>query len=134
MIYLNNTVQIGRLTKDLDLQYTKADKAVVKFTLAVARKYNKDETDFIRCVAWEKTAENMKKYVGKGSLIGIEGSIQTDSYVKDDGTRVYTTEVICQFVQFLESKKDKQSFNDTVHQEINKTSAVDDEEKENLPF
>ena len=131
---MNNTVQIGRLTKDLDLQYTKADKAVVKFTLAVARKYNRDETDFIRCVAWEKTAEKMKKYVGKGSLIGIEGSIQTGSYDKDDGTRVYTTEVICQFVQFLESKKDKQSFNDTVHEEINKKSTVDDEEKENLPF
>lgn len=81
---------IGRLTKDLELKYTNSGKANTRFTLAVQR--NKDETDFINCVAWEKTAENIAEYFKKGSQIAVQGSIRTGSYEKD-GRTVYTTDV-----------------------------------------
>ena len=106
---INKVVLVGRLVKDVELRYTQSNKAVCKFTLAVNRTYNKDETDFILCVAWDKQAENMSKFVGKGRLLGIDGRIQTGSYDNKDGVRVYTTEVIADSVQFLDSKS---QFND----------------------
>lgn len=101
---INKVVLVGRLTKDIELRYTQSNKAYTKFTLAVNRTYNKDETDFIQCVAWDKSAENMSKFVGKGRLLGIDGRIQTGSYDNKDGVRVYTTEVIADSVQFLDKK------------------------------
>jgi|LGVE01.1.fsa_nt_gb single-strand DNA-binding protein len=113
---INAVVLVGRLTKDLELRYTTSNIAVCKFTLAVNRKFSKDETDFIQCVAWRQSAENMVKFVGKGSLIGIDGYIQTGSYDNKDGVRVYTTEVVANSVQFLEPKKD--TFNDQDSKDI----------------
>lgn len=81
---------IGRLTKDPELKYTNNGKGNTRFTLAVQR--NKDETDFINCVAWEKTAENIAEYFKKGSQIAVQGAIRTGSYEKD-GRTVYTTDV-----------------------------------------
>ena len=87
---MNNIVLIGRITKDPELKYTNNGKGNTRFTLAVQR--NKDETDFINCVAWEKTAENTAEYFKKGSQIAVQGSIRTGSYEKD-GRTVYTTDV-----------------------------------------
>lgn len=87
---MNNIVLIGRITKDPELKYTNNGKANTRFTLAVQR--NKDETDFINCVAWEKTAENIAEYFKKGSQIAVQGAIRTGSYEKD-GRTVYTTDV-----------------------------------------
>lgn len=87
---MNNIVLIGRITKDPELKYTNNGKGNTRFTLAVQR--NKDETDFINCVAWEKTAENIAEYFKKGSQIAVQGSIRTGSYEKD-GRTVYTTDV-----------------------------------------
>ena len=116
-LMINKVVLVGRLTKDVELRYTQSNKAVCKFTLAVNRTYNKDETDFILCVAWDKQAENMSKFVGKGRLLGIDGHIQTGSYDNKDGVRVYTTEVIADSVQFLDSKS---QFNDQDSEDIYK--------------
>lgn len=106
---INRTVLTGRLTKDVELRYTQSNIAVCKFTLAVNRTFTSDNgergVDYIQCVAFRKQAENMAKFVGKGSLVGVDGRIQTGSYDNKDNVRVYTTEVIADSVQYLESKK-----------------------------
>lgn len=87
---MNNIVLIGRITKDPELKYTNNGKGNTRFTLAVQR--NKDETDFVNCVAWEKTAENIAEYFKKGSQIAVQGAIRTGNYEKD-GRTVYTIDV-----------------------------------------
>ena len=105
---INRTILVGRLTKDPELRYTSSNLAVVKFTLAVNRTFTgpsgEREADFIQCVVWRKAAENLARFVKKGSLIGVEGRIQTGSYDDKDGIRKFTTEVVCDSVQFLEPK------------------------------
>lgn len=108
---INRVVLVGRLTKDPELRYTPNGVAVCTFTLAVNRPFTNQEgerdVDFINCVTWRKTAENLANYQKKGNLIGIEGRIQTRSYEGNDGKRRYITEVIAESVQFLEPKKDE---------------------------
>ncbi|MBU5594457.1 single-stranded DNA-binding protein [Amphibacillus sp. MSJ-3] len=105
---LNRVVLVGRLTKDPDLRYTASGVAVANFTVAVNRPFSNQqgdrEADFINCVIWRKPAENLANYMGKGSLVGVDGRIQTRSYDGQDGKRVYVTEVVADSVQFLESK------------------------------
>ncbi len=104
---MNHSFLVGRLTKDPEFEYTKSGIARARFTLAVNRPFkNKEgeqEADFISCVAWRKTAENLANFMTKGQLIGIEGRIETGSYEKN-GTRMYTTTVVAETVQFLEPK------------------------------
>jgi len=101
---LNRVVLVGRLTKDVDIRNTPNGKAVATFTLAVDRKYKKDEADFIPVVVWGKSAENCAEYIGKGSLVAVDGRIQTRNYEKD-GRKVYITEVIADDVRFLDKKR-----------------------------
>ena len=104
---MNKVQLIGRTTKDIECRYTsKTQKAVANFTLAVNRMRKDDGADFISCIAWGKTAENMEKYVKKGNLVGISGRIQTGSYDKD-GHKIYTTDVVVEEMEFLEKKQDK---------------------------
>ncbi len=131
---INRTILVGRLTKDVELRHTKDNKAVAKFTLAVNDRYKQDHTNFIMCVAWTKQAENMEKYVGKGSLVGIEGRIETGSYDNKEGFKVYTTEVVCDSVQFLEPKKEE-SYSEHVHRKVSEPSKpLDDVSEDDLPF
>lgn len=109
---INNVSLTGRLTRDPELKYTNSSNTpVLSFTLAVNRNFkNKQgdvEADFINCVAWNKAAENISNYFQKGSLIGIEGSIQTRTYDDKDGKRVYLTEVYVKSFSFLEAKKNQ---------------------------
>lgn len=104
-----NTVSLtGRLTRDPDLKYTQSGIAVMSSNLAVDRKFTnaqgERETDFIQIVAWRKTAETMANHLNKGSLIGVEGHIQTRNYQHKDGYTVYVTEVVVDNFAFLESK------------------------------
>lgn len=99
---MNLVVLMGRLTADPDVRYTQEQTAVARFTLAVDR--IKGEADFIRCVAFGKSAEFVGKYFSKGSRILLNGRIQTGSYTDKDGKRVYTTDVIADHVEFCESK------------------------------
>ena len=104
---INRTILVGRLTKDPVLRKTANGSSVTSFTLAVNRKYKQDgqpDADFINTVAWNKTADIVAQYTHKGSLIGVEGRIQTRSYDDQSGKRVYVTEVVADSVQFLESK------------------------------
>lgn len=109
---MNKVMLIGRITRDPELRYTSSNIPSVRFTLAVNRPFENQngerETDFINVVVWRKQAENVKKYVSKGSLVAVEGRIQTGSYEKD-GQRVYTTDVVADNVQFLESKAQSQN-------------------------
>ena len=106
---INNVVLVGTLTRDLELRYTTSNKAAVNFTLAVNRNFKNErgelQADFIGCTAYGKQAENMARFLNKGSLIGIEGRISTRNYQGKDGKTVYITEVIADKVNFLESKK-----------------------------
>lgn len=108
---MNNTNLIGRLTKDPELKYSQAGNAVCSFTVAVDRQFKnaqgERETDFIRCIAFSKTAEIIAQYQRKGNQIGITGRIQTGSYEKD-GQRHYTTDIVVDNFTFLDNKKDNQ--------------------------
>ncbi|TWK63188.1 single-stranded DNA-binding protein [Bacillus licheniformis] len=104
---LNRTVLVGRLTRDPDLRYVGDGKPVVSFTLAVNRTFKNQngetEADFINCVAW-RNAENIAKFLKKGSMAGVDGRLQTRSYDDQSGRRVFVTEVNVESVQFLDPK------------------------------
>lgn len=106
---INNIVLTGRLTRDPELKYSQNGVAVASFTLAVNRnfknKQGEQETDFIACQIWRKQAEALANHTHKGSLIGIEGRIQTRNYENQQGQRVYVTEVIAEHFTFLEPKQ-----------------------------
>jgi single-strand DNA-binding protein len=105
---INRVVLTGRLTRDVDLRYTQGGDAVAAFNLAVDRRFtNKQgerEADFVSCVIWRKPAENFANFFHKGSLVGIDGRIQTRNYENKQGQRVYVTEVIVDNFSFLEPK------------------------------
>lgn len=100
---MNKVFLIGRLTKDAEVRRS-GDTVIAKFTLAVDRRFKRDETDFINCTAFGKTAEFIEKYFSKGSKAVIEGRIQTGSYTNKEGKKVYTTDVVVEVVDFGESK------------------------------
>lgn len=101
---MNISVIIGRLTKDPELRYTTGQNqtAVCNFTLAVDR--IGEGTDFITCVAFGKTAENIGKFMSKGRQLAVRGHIQTGSYENKDGRKVYTTDVIVERAKFIDGK------------------------------
>jgi len=105
---MNKVILIGRLTKDPELRYTNANRAVTQITVAINRTFTNQngerEADFINVNVWDKQAENVSKYLSKGRLVAVEGRIQTRNYENNEGKRVYVTEVVASNVQFLESK------------------------------
>lgn len=104
MVIINKVVLIGRLTKDPELRFTAGSgMAVSRFTVAVNRQFKKDETDFINCVAFGKTAETISQYLTKGRQIAVIGSIRTGSYDAQDGTKRYTTDVAVESFEFIGS-------------------------------
>ncbi len=105
---LNRVALVGRLTRDPELRRTGSGKAVTSFNLAVERNFKSDdqEADFINCVCWGKIAENTERYCSKGSMVSIDGRIQTRNYDNSQGQKVYVTEVIADSVQFINTKRD----------------------------
>lgn len=105
---MNQTQLIGRLTKDAELRYTPNGVAVANFTLAVnrSRKNQNGETeaDFLRCMCFKKTAENLAQYCKKGSKIAVIGSIQTRSYENQQGQKVFMTEILANQVEYLDTR------------------------------
>ncbi len=127
----NKVVLIGRLTKNPELRYTSTNNLpVVSFTLAVNRPFANQSgdrnVDFINCTAWRKQAENIHKYVSKGSMVAVEGKLQTRDYMDEKiNARRYITEVICDSVVFLDTRNQNNS-------EYNNPS-VNDSKEEELP-
>lgn len=108
---MNISILIGRLTTEPELRYTEDNRPYVRVSIAVDRGISKEDkeagkqsADFVSCVFWNGNAERLSKYVKKGHLVGISGAIRTGSYEKENGDRVYTTEVKVKSVKFLESK------------------------------
>lgn len=108
---MNISILIGRIATDLELKQTANGKSYLGFTLAVNRPKKEDgtqEADFIRCKTFGKTAELVSQYMHKGSRLGVVGTIQTGSYQNQEGQTVYTTDVLVNRIEFLESKKEQQ--------------------------
>lgn len=110
---MNRVVLIGRLTAKPELRYTGSNLPYTRFNVAVNRNFTnaqgQREADFINIVVWRKQAENVCNFLNKGSLVAIEGRIQTGSYDAQDGSKRYTTEVVADSVQFLESKGQREA-------------------------
>lgn len=109
---LNRSLMVGRLTRDPEIRYTNSGKPVTSFTLALNRNFNSSDgqqADYIPCVCWGKLAENVANYCNKGSLVGTDGRLQSRSYENASGQKVYVVEVVCDSVQFLETKRQNES-------------------------
>lgn len=109
---MNNVVLMGRLVADPEIRTTSTGKSVANFRIAVDRPYSKSgdkQADFITIVAWEKTADFISRYFSKGSMIAIQGSIQTRNYEDSSGSKRTATEVLAREVSFCGDKKDASS-------------------------
>ena len=107
---MNKVILMGRLTRDAEIRYSQGESAtaIARFSLAVDRRFRRDgddqNTDFINCVAFGKTAEFLERFGRKGTKFVLEGRIQTGSYTNKDGVKVYTTDVVVEDQEFAESK------------------------------
>ena len=102
---MNSVNLIGRLTKDIEIVNTQGGTNIANFTVAINR--NQEETDFIRCVAFNKTAEVLEKYTSKGSQIGVEGSIRVEQFQDKEGNNRTAVKVSAYRIQLLDSKQDQ---------------------------
>ncbi len=108
---MNSVQLVGRLTRDPEMRYTDGGSAIARFSLAVDRRYKSENgptADFPNCVAFGRTAEFIEKYFRKGMRMGCQGRIQTGSYTNNDGQKVYTTDVVVESCEFVESKASQQ--------------------------
>ncbi len=116
---MNKVILIGRLARDPEMRTTASGTNVTRFTLAVSRPFQDQNgergADFINCVAWRRQAENIAKYCVKGSQVAVEGRIQTGSYDAQDGTKRYTTDIVCDNCTFLGSKNSDSNYNASVN-------------------
>lgn len=141
---MNKVILIGRFVRDPEVRYTSNDKCCSTFNIAVDRKYKQEgqpEADFPRVIAWGKTAEFIEKYFRQGMKIVIEGRIQTGSYKNKDGNTVYSTDIVADSVEFVESKSAASNSNNSKPAESKPKidedgwmSIPDDVNDEGLPF
>lgn len=131
---MNRVILIGRLTRDPEVRTSQEGTLVARYTLAVNKADNK--ADFVRCVTFGKSAEFVEKYLHKGIKIAIEGRIQTGSYTDDTGRKVYTTDVIVNQHEFVESKEAAERNEDTFNQQMSADGFMNipDDIDEELPF
>ncbi|GLC87904.1 single-stranded DNA-binding protein [Lysinibacillus piscis] len=106
---MNQVGLVGRLTKNPELRYLSGNRIQTHFSLAINRNYKNShgeiEADFILCAAWGKLAERIVKYCGKGSLIGVNGRMQSRSFINEHNTKIFMTEVVVEDVRFYQLKK-----------------------------
>lgn len=126
---MNNVILMGRLTRDPELKYSQAGKAYCRFTVAINREFNREEADFINCLAFGKTAETIAEWLGKGRRIALQGRIQTGSYQNSNGDTVYTTEVVADKFEFIDSSRSETSKNQSYS---NNDDVLDD--NDDFPF
>lgn len=126
---MNKVALIGRLTRDPDVRYSQGGEpmAIARFTLAVDRRTKNRDADFISCVAFGKNGEFVEKYFHKGMKVAVVGRIQTGSYDNKDGHKVYTTDVVCEELDFCESKQKQNADADGFMN-------IPDEIEEEMPF
>lgn len=132
---MNKVCLMGRLTKDPDIR-GEGNSLCAKYTLAVDRRYQKDgeqQTDFISCVAFGKSAEFVEKYLKKGTKIVVCGRIQTGSYTNKEGAKIYTTDVIVEEHDFAESKNSSGSSSNETSTDAD-FMEISQEDKDSMPF
>lgn len=115
---MNQVNLLGRLSKDVD--YRTGNTNIARFTLAVNRKFKRDEVDFINCIAFGKTADIINQYFSKGSQIAISGNIRTGSYEAQDGTRRYTTDIVVETFDFISSNNKQENKANEFEEEMNR--------------
>ena len=139
---LNRTVLVGRLTKDIEVQKTSNGNSVCTFTLAVDKPYKKQDgskdTNFVQIQAWRNGAEYLSNYAHQGSMIGVDGRIDTYFYDDSVGTRHYVTQVVAEQVRIYDFKTSNRTENnldgEIVIQQQNVTGNGLNEQNEELPF
>lgn len=139
----NKVVLVGRITRDPEIRKTQTQQiAYVMFTIAVNKKYQQDQTDFINCVAWDKRAEFLANYIKRGALLLIEGRLQTRKYEAQDGNRLIV-EVVADEIQPLERNEQRTSSRQNIeslestYSQSSSLTAPDiefDATKDNIPF
>ena len=126
---MNKWIGMGRLTKAPELRYTATNNtAVCQFTVAINRRFKKDETDFINCQAWGKDAENISKFFDKGDMINVCGAIRVESWDNDEGKKIYATKINVEEWNFCGGKKESTESN------VNDMEEVQQEGESDLPF
>lgn len=133
---MNSVQLVGRLTRDPDVRYTDGGVTIARFSLAVDRRFKSDNSptaDFPNLVAFGKTAEFIEKYFRKGMRIGIQGRIQTGSYTNQDGNKVYTTDVVVENCEFVESKGSQNNTSGNDSGGFNNYGPTDDDGFMNIP-
>lgn len=125
---MNNVTLVGRLVRNPEMKTLSNDNAMTTFTLAVDREFSREkEADFLRIVVYGKPAENCNRYLAKGSQAAVKGRIQTGSYTKQDGTKVYTTDIVADRVEFLSSPSKPKDEYDGFHE-------YQDDDEDDIPF
>jgi len=132
---INRVVLVGRLTRDPELRYTSSGAAVASFTVAVNRQFTNSQgerdADFIGCTIWRKAAENFANFTKKGSLVGIDGRIQTSSYDNQQGQRVYRTDVVVENFSLLESRAESERRNSDSNNNSNSAPSYNNNNQSN---
>lgn len=136
---MNKVILIGRCTRDPEVRYSQGENAtaVARYTLAVDRQFKRDgdqSADFINCIAFGKRGEFAEKYLRKGMKIAVVGRIQTGSYTNKDGNKVYTTDVVVDEHEFVESKASQQNGGDSAPVSSDGFTSIPDGIDEELPF
>lgn len=128
---MNKVFLVGRLTKAPELKTTPNGVSVTTFTLAVTRRMNREETDFLNIVAWRGLADNCAKYLVQGQQVAVIGEIRIRSYETQDGSKRYVTEIHADDVEFLAKPEKKTQGDKAFETELESVLEVNDE---NLPF
>lgn len=128
---MNSVILLGRLTKDPEVRYTNSNMAVARFSLAIDRpaKDGEKKADFPNIVVFGKQAENCERYLHKGQRAAVEGRLQTGSYERQDGSKVYTTDVVANRVEFIDWKtddlSDKNTYDDKQYENAENTADIE---------
>lgn len=140
---MNKVILMGRLTRDPEINRTQNDLCIARYSLAVDRRYKKDEgqdADFPSCVVFGKCAEFAEKYLRKGTKIALTGRLETGSYTNKDGVKVYTTTVVVEEQEFAESRAASQNREREEGQDTGSAASARDDkfmtldDAEDLPF
>ena len=123
---MNSVNLIGNMTRECELRITSTGKPVASFTLAVNTGYgDNQQTSFINCVVWNKQAENLQKYTSKGSKLAVTGALRQRTYENANGQKINVVEVICQSIEYLNTKKNDQNVNQDNFYNVNEQHSFD---------
>ena len=138
---MNSLNLVGRLRKDVDINVTDNGVNVGKFTVAVNRPFakgnNEQKADFLNCVAFNNIALNLGQYCKKGSLISLQGRVQSFSYNNEQGQKVFGMNIVADNIQYLEPKNKKEQYSQDQHQQFNDYSSIPSDQDltdQDLPF